>query len=65
MLSASNLTNEKLDPGDKISITIKRLNNSEVTLDVEILWRMELYTASFSYGYGVKEVNPKATLQKV
>jgi hypothetical protein len=65
MLSASNLTNERLDPGDKISITIERLNNSEVTLDVEILWRMELYTASFSYGYGVKALNPKATLQKV
>ena len=65
MLSASNLTNERLDPGDKISITIERLNNSEVTLDVEILWRMELYTASFSYGYGDKAVNPKATLQKV
>jgi hypothetical protein len=59
------LTNERLDPGDKISITIERLNNSEVTLDVEILWRMELYTASFLYGYGVKAVNPKATLQKV
>ena len=58
-------TNERIDPRDKISITIKRLDNSEVTLDVEVLWRKEFYTASFDYGYGVRAINPRAILKKV
>ena len=58
-------SNDKLAPGDKINITIKRLNNSEVTLDVEVLWRRESETGTFAYGYGVRAVNPETVLKKV
>jgi Tfp pilus assembly protein PilZ len=58
-------TNERLETGDKISITIKRFDNSEVTFDVEVLWRQEFSAAAFDYGYGVKAANPRAILRKV
>jgi Tfp pilus assembly protein PilZ len=58
-------SNDKLAPGDKINITIKRLNNSEVTLDVEVLWRKESETSNFAYGYAVRAVSPEAVLKKV
>ena len=58
-------SNERIEPGDKIAITIKRLNNSEVTLEVEVLWRKELNNATFDCGYGVRALNPRATLRQV
>ena len=58
-------TNERLETGENISITIKRFDNSEVTFDVEVLWRQELSAAAFDYGYGVKAANPRAILSKV
>jgi len=58
-------TNERLETGDKISITIKRFDDSEVTFDVEVLWRQEFSAGDFDYGYGVKAANPRAILSKV
>ena len=57
-------SNEMVEPGDEISITVRKLNNSEITFDVEVLWRKEFYNAAFSYGYGVKSINPKDVLRQ-
>jgi len=58
-------SNEIVEPGDEISITVRKLNNSEITFDIEVLWRKEFYNADFSYGYGVRSINPKDVLKQV
>ena len=58
-------SNEIVEPGDEISITVRKLNNSKITFDVEILWRKEFYNEAFSYGYGVRSINPKDVLKQV
>ncbi len=58
-------SNEIVEPGDKISVTVRKLNNSEITFEAEVLWRKEFYNATFSYGYGVRSINPKDVLKQV
>lgn len=58
-------SDERVEPGDQISITIKKLDGNEVTFDVEILRRKRLYGTTYRFGYGGKSIEPKSSLVKV
>jgi len=55
-------SDEQILAGDEISITVKKLNDTEQSFDVAILWRKKLQNASLCFGYGAKLIEPKETL---
>ena len=58
-------SNEQILPDDEISITVRRLNNEEITFDVCIIWRKDLFDSSFRFGYGAKSINPKESIVQI
>ena len=58
-------SNERVEPGDQISITVKKLDGSEIDFDVEITRRKKLPGAEYRFGYGAKSIEPKNSLVKV
>jgi len=58
-------SNERVEPGDQISITVKKLDGSEIEFDVQITRRKKLPGAKYRFGYGAKSVEPKNSLVKV
>ena len=58
-------SNESIFPGDKISVTVKKLNEEEITFDVYIIWKKDLPNPPFHFGYGAKSVNPKESIVQI
>ena len=58
-------SDERVEPGDQISITIKKMDGNEVTFEVEILRRKRLHGAAYRFGYGAPSIEPKSSLVKV
>lgn len=63
-------SNEQILVGDEISITITKISQKDFVdiqkfFDVEILWRKNLRSSSFQYGYGAKLIRPKGSLIKL
>jgi len=56
---------ESIFPGDEISVTVKKLNEEEITFDVYIIWKKELPSSPFRFGYGAKSVNPKESIVQI
>ena len=55
-------SNESIFPGDEISVTVKKLNEEEITFDVYIIWKKDLPNSPFRFGYGAKTVSPKESI---
>ena len=51
-------SNELILPRDEISITVKKLNDEEITFDVCIIWKKDLPDSAYRYGYGAKSISP-------
>lgn len=58
-------SNQQILPGDKISITVKRLNGTEQSFDIEIQWRKDLQNSSLRFGYGAKPIHPKESIVQI
>jgi len=58
-------SNESIFPGDEISVTVKKLNEEEITFDVYIIWKEQLPNSPFRFGYGAKPVNPKESIVQI
>ena len=58
-------SNESIFPGDEISVTVKKLNEEEITFDVYIIWKKDLPTLSFRFGYGAKRFSPKESIVQI
>ena len=58
-------SDERVEPGDQISLTIKKLDGREETFDVEILRRKRLHGAAYRFGYGTRSIESKSSLVKV
>jgi len=54
-------SNEQIPPGEEISVTVKKLNEEEITFDVCIIWKKDLSNSPFLFGYGAKSINPNAS----
>ena len=55
-------SDEQILAGDEISITVIKLNETEQSFDVAILWRKKLQNSSLCFGYSAKLIEPKETL---
>jgi len=58
-------SNEQILTGDEISIMVRKLNKEEITFDVSIIWKKELFNSSFRFGYGAKSINPKESISQI
>ena len=52
-------SNERIEPGDEISITVKREDGTAITFDVEIIRRENIERSGYNYGYGAKSIDPE------
>jgi Tfp pilus assembly protein PilZ len=58
-------SNESIIPGDAISVTVKKLNEEEITFDVYIIWKKDLPNSPFRFGYGAKSVSQKESIVQI
>ncbi len=58
-------SNESIFPGDEISVTVKKVNEEEITFDVYIIWKKDLPNSPFRFGYGAKSFNPKESIVQI
>ena len=58
-------SDEPIEPGDEISITVKKIDGTETTFDVEITRREQIYRGDYQFGYGAKVVEPAKTIVKI
>lgn len=58
-------SSEKILPGDEISVTVKKLNDEEITFDVCIIWKKALPNSTYRFGYGAQSINPKESMMRV
>ena len=58
-------SNESIFPGDEISVTVKKLNEEEITFDVCIIWKKDLSNSTFSFGYGAQSINPNESMKQI
>jgi hypothetical protein len=58
-------SNERIEPGDEISITVKREDGTAITFDVEIIRRENIERSGYNFGYGAKSIDPEKKLVKI
>lgn len=58
-------SNERIEPGDEICVTVKKMDGSEKTFDVKITRRKNIQNAEYKFGYGAKSIGPNETPAKI
>jgi hypothetical protein len=51
-------SNERIEPDDEISLTVKKLDDSEMTFDVVIARRKRIDKGEYRFGYGARAITP-------
>ena len=58
-------SNEQIEIGDEISVTVQRLDGGEMTFDVGITRREIISKGAYRFGYGAIAVEPQKTLVQI
>ena len=58
-------SNELIEPGDEISVTVKKLDGTATTFDVEIMRRENIECSGYDFGYGARAIEPEKTLVQI
>jgi hypothetical protein len=58
-------SNERIEPGDEISVTVKKLDGTETTFDVEVTRRERIEDREFRFGYGARSTELNKKLVKI
>jgi hypothetical protein len=58
-------SNEQIEIGDEISVTVQRLDGGEMTFDVGITRRKIIPRGAYRFGYGAIAVKPRKTLVQI
>jgi len=58
-------SNELIEPGDEISVTVKKFNGTATTFDVEIIRRENIKRSEYCFGYGARAIGPEKILVQI
>jgi hypothetical protein len=58
-------SNELIEPGDEISVTVKKIDGTATTFDVEIIRRENIEYSEYAFGYGARAIGPEKILVQI
>jgi hypothetical protein len=58
-------SNELIEPDDEISLTVKKLDGSEMTFDVLVTRRERIDTGEYRFGYGARTITPSKAIVNI
>ena len=58
-------SNELIEPGDEISITVKKIDGTATTFDVEVVRRENIECSEYEFGYGARAIGPEKILVQI
>ena len=58
-------SNQLIEPDDEISLTVKKLDGSEMTFDVVVTRRERIDTGEYRFGYGARTITPSKAVVNI